>query len=267
LFVLSTLATALRCLRRRPLVMLGDSVMLQQCEQLKVALAALEGATLQTATGEPCDISARVEVGMLPEGHNPPHECTFTGAAANVMCVDFNEAGGKDRQLNSLHRAWATGGEEGMATRLKLFREMLLSRATAGDPEGGYRANDDVAPVLVMLGGLHDVSYNTDEVFRRSLEPGGGVEKYVRAARAVGFSRVVWELIAATNIRVGKTRTCAPGNPYQLPNDRCFQARIAVATNAKVTMYNEMLLDFLARLSRRHDDGRGLSLAHTLPRV
>jgi len=32
------------------------------------------------------------------------------------------------------------------------------------------------------------------------------------------------ELAAATNIRVGKERTCRPANPYQLPNDTCFQA-------------------------------------------
>ena len=104
----------------------------------------------------------------------------------------YPEAGGKDRQLNSLARDHETGGEEGMATRLKLLLSMVLERARAGDPEGGDRkAEDDVSPVLVTMGGLHDVSYNSDEVFRKSLEPGRGIEKYVRVARQVGFSRVV----------------------------------------------------------------------------
>jgi len=125
--------------------------------------------------------------------------------------------------------------KEGMQTRLTLLRKMVLHRAKEGDPEGGDRADtDDVSPVLVVMGGLHDLAFNTDEVFRKSLAPGAGVEGFVRAARDVGFSRVVWELIAATNVRVGKARKCVPGNPYQLPNDRCFQARQAVATNAKV---------------------------------
>lgn len=229
--------TALRCLRRRPLVMLGDSVMLQQCEQLKLSLGALPDAA-SAVDGEPCDISVRVE--EWPEGKNPKRECVFKGAAANVMCVDLSEAGGKDRQLNSLHRGHETGREVGMTKRLTSLRRMLRKRAREGDPEGGDRRDGDdadadaAAPVLVMLGGLHDVSYNSDEVFRKSLEPGGGVETYVRAARDAGFSRVVWELIAATNPRVGKSRTCAPGNAFQLPNDSCFQARLAVATNAKV---------------------------------
>jgi len=119
------------------------------------------------------------------------------------------------------------------------------------------RNDSGVAPVLVMQGGLHDVCYNSDEVFRRALAPGAGVETYIRAARPAGFGRVVWELAAATNIRVGKERTCRPANPYQLPNDTCFQARISVATNAKVVMYNEMILDMLSRLSRRKEIGGG----------
>jgi len=43
--------TALECLRRHPMVMLGDSVMLQQCEQLKIALVRrlATGRTLSTS--------------------------------------------------------------------------------------------------------------------------------------------------------------------------------------------------------------------------
>ena len=138
---------------------------------------------------------------------------------------------------------------------MKLLREMLLTRASEGDPEGIHaRGGADVEPVLVIMGGLHDVAYNNEETFRRALLPGAGVETFVRLARHVtGFSRVIVQLNYATNARVGKERTCG-ANPYQLPNDACFEARLSVITNAKVSSYNEMLLDFIARLSRRREN-------------
>ena len=99
--------------------MLGDSVMIQQCQQMKLTLAQLEDPP-----GMPCDISARVEA--WPEGMNPAKECEFSGAAANVMCVDLSEAGAQDRQLNSLNRDHLTGGRDGAVARLALIRKMLL---------------------------------------------------------------------------------------------------------------------------------------------
>ena len=114
-------SSALRCLRRRPLVMLGDSVMLQQCSHLKVALARLEEQTPHTPSGERCDISARMEEDK--NGVHPKEECSFTGEAANVMCVDLSEAGGNGRQLGTLDEALAQKGEEvGRSARLHAQR-------------------------------------------------------------------------------------------------------------------------------------------------
>lgn len=70
-----------------------------------------------------------------------------------------------------------------------------VGQPAVGTGESKGEGQGEVAPTLVVMGGLHDATYNSDEVFRGSLLPGGGVERYLRAARGPGgFARVVWEL-------------------------------------------------------------------------
>ena len=69
------------CLARKPLVMLGDSLMLQQCHQLKQALGTPAGDANR------CDVSLRVE--DWPAGTHPP-PCNWTGPANSVVCVDLS---------------------------------------------------------------------------------------------------------------------------------------------------------------------------------
>ena len=47
---------------------------------------------------------------------------------------------------------------------------------------------------------------------------------------------------------VDKRKQCG-ANPYQLPNDTCFQARSSIVTPVKAVMYNEWLVHMLQRIS------------------
>ena len=68
---------------------------------------------------------------------------------------------------------------------------------------------------MVMQGGLHDVCYNSDEVFRRAVARGAGVETYIRAARPAGFNRVVWAGSTAPPPKTLETSSATPASFVQ----------------------------------------------------